>query len=228
MPRYFAQIADGLVTRVIVANSKEWCESRLGGTWEETRDPYAETQADPELEPVVYCGPGYGADPTFPERFAPQWVMPSPDPETGEWSSYPKGAVVAHGGRLWKSTTPNNVWTPGVSAWHDEPEIEGVLPQWVAPTGSHDTYPEGFEVTHNGKEWVSDRANNAWEPGTFDSGWREIGAEPEPGIIEWAPGQTVVPGDLRTYQGVTYSCIQGHTTLAGWEPPNVPALWGVA
>jgi len=44
-------------------------------------------------------------------------------------------------------------------------------------------------------------------------------------LIEWAAGQTVVPGDLRSYEGVTYECLQGHTTLAGWEPPNVPALW---
>jgi hypothetical protein len=51
----------------------------------------------------------------------------------------------------------------------------------------------------------------------------------EPGdLIEWAPGQTVAPGDLRSYEGVTYECIQGHTTLQGWQPPNVPALWKVA
>jgi chitinase len=29
-----------------------------------------------------------------------------------------------------------------------------------------------------------------------------------------------------SYNGVTYKCIQGHTSLTGWEPPNVPALWG--
>ncbi|MFE6871253.1 carbohydrate-binding protein [Kitasatospora sp. NPDC057692] len=28
-----------------------------------------------------------------------------------------------------------------------------------------------------------------------------------------------------TYNGVSYRCIQGHTAYAGWEPPNVPALW---
>ena len=28
-----------------------------------------------------------------------------------------------------------------------------------------------------------------------------------------------------TYNGVTYTCLQGHTALAGWEPSNVPALW---
>lgn len=185
MSRYFAEIQDGIVTRVIVAKSQEWCEQRLGGTWIETRDPYAEVQADEALEPVVYCGPGFGVDPTFPEKFAPQWQQPAPDPETGEWSSYPKGALAYHGGKLWKSTTDNNVWEPGVSAWHDQSEIEGVLPQWVQPTGSHDTYPEGFEVLHNGKEWVSQHPANVWEPGV--SQWLEKGAEPgpEPSIPDW-------------------------------------------
>jgi len=33
--------------------------------------------------------------------------------------------------------------------------------------------------------------------------------------------------DLRSYDGVTYRCLQGHTTQEGWQPPNVPALWAV-
>ncbi len=27
------------------------------------------------------------------------------------------------------------------------------------------------------------------------------------------------------YDGVEYRCIQAHTTVVGWEPPNTPALW---
>jgi predicted carbohydrate-binding protein with CBM5 and CBM33 domain len=32
-------------------------------------------------------------------------------------------------------------------------------------------------------------------------------------------------GDKVTYGGVRYECRQSHTTLPGWEPPNVLALW---
>ncbi|GAB3278695.1 lytic polysaccharide monooxygenase [Kineosporia babensis] len=32
-------------------------------------------------------------------------------------------------------------------------------------------------------------------------------------------------GDKVTYDGVTYECRQSHTTLPGWEPPVVLALW---
>lgn len=33
---HFAEVVDGVVERVIVADSKEWCQSNLGGTWVQT------------------------------------------------------------------------------------------------------------------------------------------------------------------------------------------------
>ncbi|UWE04103.1 glycosyl hydrolase family 18 protein [Laceyella sacchari] len=42
---------------------------------------------------------------------------------------------------------------------------------------------------------------------------------------EWAPHVNYQQGDQVTYQGNVYSCLQSHTSLPGWEPPNVPALW---
>ena len=36
------------------------------------------------------------------------WVQPQ-----GAHDAYPRGAVVAHGGKVWESTRPANVWTPG-------------------------------------------------------------------------------------------------------------------
>ncbi|MGV9346449.1 dioxygenase family protein [Streptomyces spiralis] len=41
----------------------------------------------------------------------------------------------------------------------------------------------------------------------------------------WAPGHAYGPGDRVTYGGVAYRCVQAHTSMTGWEPPNVPALW---
>ncbi|WP_326643768.1 hypothetical protein OG884_08250 [Streptosporangium sp. NBC_01755] len=41
----------------------------------------------------------------------------------------------------------------------------------------------------------------------------------------WQAGTTYAAGATVTYGGVTYRCLQGHTALAGWEPPNVGALW---
>lgn len=42
---------------------------------------------------------------------------------------------------------------------------------------------------------------------------------------EWAPNVSYVINDTVTYGGKTYQNVQSHTSLTGWEPPNVPALW---
>lgn len=47
----------------------------------------------------------------------------------------------------------------------------------------------------------------------------------DPADPEWAAGVQYGIGDLVNYQGTQYECIQAHTSQAGWEPPNVPALW---
>jgi chitinase len=43
----------------------------------------------------------------------------------------------------------------------------------------------------------------------------------------WAPNVSYSIGDTVTYNGLTYRCLQAHTSLTGWEPPNVPALWSL-
>lgn len=45
-------------------------------------------------------------------------------------------------------------------------------PEWVQPTGAHDAYGIGAKVTHNGEKWISNTANNTWEPGVF--GWDKV------------------------------------------------------
>ncbi|GII60991.1 serine protease [Sphaerisporangium krabiense] len=50
----------------------------------------------------------------------------------------------------------------------------------------------------------------------------------DPPSGSWAAGTAYKAGDVVTYNGVTYRCLQPHTALQGWEPPNVPALWATA
>jgi hypothetical protein len=226
MSNYFAEIdANGLVIRVIVAPSQEWCEERLGGTWLETADPYS---AEPQA--VTYCGPGYGADPAFPERFAPPWQMPAPDAE-GVWSSYAKGDLRYHGGKLWRSTCDGNVWEPGVSAWHPESEIEGILPDWIQPTGAHDSYPLGFQVRHGGQDWyvhaVDANGHNVWAPGTF--GWTPIGQEPPAGAT-WVDTGATVSGQAGQlyYLSATVAALglsAGQAIKLGEAETTFAALW---
>ncbi|MBB6351794.1 carbohydrate-binding protein [Nonomuraea muscovyensis] len=42
---------------------------------------------------------------------------------------------------------------------------------------------------------------------------------------QWQPNTAYTAGTRVTYNGQDYECIQSHTSLTGWEPPNVPALW---
>lgn len=59
---------------------------------------------------------------------------------------------------------------------------------------------------------------------TTTSGPGDPGEPGEPGGT-WAAGTVYQAGATVTYGGATYRCLQGHQAQAGWEPPNVPALW---
>ena len=50
-------------------------------------------------------------------------------------------------------------------------------------------------------------------------------ATPAMAQTAWQPNTSYAAGSQVTYGGLTYSCIQAHTSEIGWEPPNVPALW---
>lgn len=41
----------------------------------------------------------------------------------------------------------------------------------------------------------------------------------------WAAYVSYATNDTVTYNGLTYKCLQGHTSLPGWEPPIVASLW---
>lgn len=41
----------------------------------------------------------------------------------------------------------------------------------------------------------------------------------------WQAGLSVQIGDVYSYAGFLWRCIQAHTTQTGWEPDKVPALW---
>lgn len=82
-------------------------------------------------------------------------------------------------------------------------------------------------VWTDGNVWRN--SSGAWlpttaSPATWPQGWAQETGLP-PAIAAWAAGQSVKVGDLRTYGGKSFRCLQAHTTQAGWEPPSVPALW---
>jgi len=77
---HYAKVEDGVVTQVIVADNKEWCETNLGGTWVQTSYNTKGNQ-HPEGRPLHknYAGIGYTWDGTgfaAPQPF-PSWTKNS-------------------------------------------------------------------------------------------------------------------------------------------------------
>jgi len=56
-------------------------------------------------------------------------------------------------------------------------------------------------------------------PATTPTAGTTAGAQP------WQPGVAYKVGNQVTFNGVTYTCLQAHTSQTDWQPPNVPALW---
>ena len=64
-------------------------------------------------------------------------------------------------------------WEPNVTPalWKDI-SAPGIIPEWVRPTGAHDTYGLNEQVTHIGKVWRSNLPFNDTEPGqNLEFGW---------------------------------------------------------
>jgi hypothetical protein len=84
---HYAKVESGVVTQVIVADSKEWCEANLGGTWVQTSYNTKGNQ-HPEGRPLNknYAGIGYTWDGTgfaAPQPF-PSWTK---DSDTYLWDA---------------------------------------------------------------------------------------------------------------------------------------------
>src|SRR5581483_4468543 len=44
----------------------------------------------------------------------------------------------------------------------------------------------------------------------------------------WSPPKAYAVGDVVSFNGATYQCLQAHASQPDWTPAAVPALWGQA
>lgn len=91
--------------------------------------------------------------------------------------NYTVGQYRNYGGKLYRCVqahTSQVGWEPdkAVSLWSTAADPAEEWPEWSQPLGAHDAYAEGAKVSHNGKHWTSNVANNVWEPGVY--GWTEV------------------------------------------------------
>ena len=157
------------VLRVVVCDTVEYLEQRLGGTWIETDDT--------RVSDALYAGIGMGYDPESLAKFAGDWAQPTAE------TPYPLGTYVFHNGLIWQSLQPLNVWEPGVFGWRDR---TNQIPKWVQPLGAGDAFGLDEQCTHLGKIWQSNVSMNVWEPGALGiTQWDEVLPETPPGNSGW-------------------------------------------
>lgn len=152
-----------------------------------------------------------------------------PLPDTGE--PVEAGRIYAHDGGLVQARqthdrtehAPSEVLALFVVYRSDADGLD-----WIAA----ETVKVGDVRAHDGSEWrcIQGHTTQAgWEPSATPSLWVKltpIADEPDDGgTTEWTAGEAVSVGDVRSYDGTDYECLQAHTTQTGWEPPSVPALW---
>lgn len=107
-------------------------------------------------------------------------LVPTVFPEWMTDTAYAVGDRVRHNDVLYRCVqahTSQDGWTPDATpAMWTRTSPEGVIPEWVQPTGAQDAYSIGDKVTHNGKTWESLVDGNVWEPGSAgtESLWVEV------------------------------------------------------
>ena len=97
-----------------------------------------------------------------------------PDWEVGV--SYAIDDVISYHNELYKiiqAHTSQADWQPNTTAsLYTKVAPAGVITEWAQPTGAHDAYNTGDQVTWNGSTWESTIDANVWEPGI--TGWTQL------------------------------------------------------
>ncbi|MDI1459758.1 glycosyl hydrolase family 18 protein [Catellatospora sp. KI3] len=173
---------------------------------------YARGGVAPSASPSTSVGPSASASPSTPPGTCtdPAW-------ESGK--VYTGGNRVSYNGHAWRAQWWTSGETPGVaSVWVDLGPCTGGSP---SPSASPSASPS---VSPSPSPSPSRSASPS--PSASPSASPSPSASTSPGTTPaWAPNVAYATGAKVTYGGSTYQCRQPHTSIVGWEPPNVPALW---
>lgn len=91
---------------------------------------------------------------------------------------YKEDDIFQYKGKLYKviqEHTSQADWIPSeVPALYLSMMPEGVIPEWVQPTGSHDAYNKGDKVIFEGDVYESLIDGNSWSPVDYPQGWEIV------------------------------------------------------
>ncbi|WP_260612105.1 fibronectin type III domain-containing protein [Paenibacillus popilliae] len=145
-----------------------------------------------------------------------------------------KTAPAGSGGDTTPPTVPGNLQVTGKSAtsvilsWSASTDNVGVTGYTVSygtnAVNVSDTTATITGLTPNTNYVFTVTAKDA--AGNVSTGTIvQVTTDAQGGAQPWAPNVSYKANDEVTYSGKTYVCRQAHTSLLGWEPSNVPALW---
>ncbi|HEY2791425.1 MAG TPA: carbohydrate-binding protein [Micromonosporaceae bacterium] len=148
-----------------------------------------------------------GATPPTTIPTAPPTTTPPGSCTAAAWvagTAYNGGAVVSYGGHQWTAkwwTQGDIPGNNGQGVWTDNGPCSGGGGSTPTPT------PTPTQTTPTPTP----------TPTPTQTGTGNYPA--------WVANHAYAAGALVSYGGHNYKCLQAHTSLVGWEPPNVPALW---
>ena len=130
-----------------------------------------------EFDRLVLCRQDHNRD-IYPIDDIPAlWSVFRNNPDGQPWIAnelVAAGQTRTSDGKTWEVITPHTTqagWEPEntPALWNEVVVVPPGPQPWVQPTGAHDAYQTGNQVTHNGSTWESTVDNNVWAPGVY--GW---------------------------------------------------------
>lgn len=92
--------------------------------------------------------------------------------------SYQTGDIFKYDGKLYKviqEHTSLENWVPSeLPALYLNMMPDNVIPEWVQPTGGHDSYNTGDKVIYGSRVYESLIDGNTWSPIDYPQGWEEV------------------------------------------------------
>ncbi len=92
---------------------------------------------------------------------------------------------------------------------------------WQRVVGSDEAFYSCADVDFGGGSTPPPTSSTTTPPPTTTT--TTTTAPPPSGT--WAAGTSYPAGTRVTFNGLSYECLQAHTAITGWEPPNAPSLW---
>lgn len=89
--------------------------------------------------------------------------------------------------------------------------------------------PKGRFIDADGVEWVNESL--AWlsphtsGPSKYPWGWKRATPLPAETAKAWVAGEKMVKGELRSFNGKVWRCLQDHTAQTYFKPGEASSLW---